>query len=79
MAAAVIEANLTEIDSATLRRDSPEDVREVFETELGGFLEILEFGVDLRAIAFPKCRLGQAKAMPFSRASSSVYLKSSLS
>src|SRR6266481_3447809 len=52
MAAAVIEANLTEIDGATLRRNSPEDVREVFETELGGFLEILEFGVDLRAIAF---------------------------
>jgi len=34
-----------------LRRDGPENIREVFEAELGGVIEIFEFGFDFDAIA----------------------------
>src|SRR5258708_5859816 len=52
MAAAVIQADFTEIDGAALRGDGPQHIGQVLEAELRSFLEILDLGVDLGAIAF---------------------------
>ena len=51
VAVAVLEREFAKIFRAALRRDCPQNVSEIFETEFRGFVEIHEFRVDLKAVA----------------------------
>jgi hypothetical protein len=45
---AVFERKFSEIDGTSLRRYGPENVGQIFEAELGGVFEILEFDFNLK-------------------------------
>jgi hypothetical protein len=51
-AAAIFENDFAKINSTAAWRDGPEDVGEIFEAELGGFVETSKFCFDFGAIAF---------------------------
>src|SRR6266446_4600162 len=48
-ASAILQHNFAEIYGAASRGDGPENVGEIFEAELGGFIEAEEFCIDLGA------------------------------
>ncbi len=57
VAFAVIERELTEIDSPALGRNRPEHIGQIFKTELGGIFQALELCVDLN-VGFLAFNLG---------------------
>src|SRR5215813_9196349 len=45
------KVEFAQIDGASLRRDSPHHIGEIFQTELGGFVDALKASIDLHAAA----------------------------
>ncbi len=46
--AAFVEREFAEVDGASLRRNGPENVRQILEAELSGVFEALKLGVDFK-------------------------------
>ena len=49
MALAVIELNFAQVGCASLRRDGPQHIGEIFQAELCGFIDAIKLSIDLHA------------------------------